>query len=340
MAHDTALLDKADVLRDYLAGQGIIGPDETISVTPLEGGISNKIVKVSTPVRKVVIKQAQPKLRVKTEWLANVDRALIEARFMQVLQDLLPSGVVPRIYAIDPEQYLFVMECAPEDSVLWKTDLMGGKVDLDVCRRAGEILGIMHGKASLAEGLAHEFWDNHILYDLRINPLFRYLSEIHPELRQQIDEQIKSLEHVRICLVMGDYNAKNILLSGDRLLLLDYEIVHWGNPALDSGMMIAHLMLKAFCAPQWGKRYIAGIRTLWSSYLGSVERFDPVLLELLTARMMPFLMLARLDSKSPVEYLQGQAKDRARAFSIGFITHPSSTLEPILASFERTCASY
>jgi hypothetical protein len=131
---------------------------------------------------------------------------------------------------------------------------------------------------------------------------------------------------------MGDYTAKNIMLSSDRLILLDYEIVHWGNPALDSGMMIAHLMLKAFCAPQWATRYISGIRAMWESYLTSVKRFDPMLLEFLTARMMPFLMLARLDSKSPVEYLQGPSKDRAREFAIRFIKHPSSTLEPILAA--------
>jgi tRNA A-37 threonylcarbamoyl transferase component Bud32 len=332
MVHDTALLDRPDALKDYLVGHHIIGQAETISVTPLEGGVSNKIVKVATPERTVVIKQAQPKLKVQVDWFANVDRALIEAKFMQVLQNLLPAGVVPRIYAVDPEQYLFVMECAPEDSVLWKADLMRGTVDLDVCRRVGEILGTMHGKASLTEGLAHEFWDNHILYDLRINPLFRYLAEIHPELSKQIDDQIKSLEHVRICLVMGDYTAKNIMLSSDRLILLDYEIVHWGNPALDSGMMIAHLMLKAFCAPQWATRYISGIRAMWESYLTSVKRFDPMLLEFLTARMMPFLMLARLDSKSPVEYLQGPSKDRAREFAIRFIKHPSSTLEPILAA--------
>src|SRR3990172_2040396 len=143
---DLGLLEKPETLAGYLRESGLLDPGEVLTIEPLGGGISNRIVKVITPRRTLVLKQAQPKLRVAVDWFAAIDRVLIEADCMQALRPALPFGTVPEVYFIDRDNYLYAMECAPPDSVLWKSELLEGTVDLHVATHVGRILGLMHDK--------------------------------------------------------------------------------------------------------------------------------------------------------------------------------------------------
>ncbi len=327
---DVSLLDDTPLLQQYLITHGLLSRGEAIQVASLGGGVSNKIIKVIAPTRTLVIKQAQPKLRVAVDWYASVDRVLIEAECMREVGKLLPPGTVPEIYFIDKERYIYAMECAPEGSILWKTDLLDGRVDLRTAAYVGRILGAIHGRTCGDGRLAEKFWDNHILHDLRLDPLLVYLAQIYPALAPQMMTQAKSLDTNKRCLVHGDYTPKNMLRHDDRLVLLDYEIAHWGDPALDSAFMLAHLLLKSVRAPQWCDRYLAAARAFWSSYTQACTAFQAEDLEAGAAQLVPFLVLARIDSKSPVEYLPTEgAKQAARDLAIRHIVHATSSLEEL-----------
>lgn len=56
-------LDPSSVV-DYLSLRGLIRPTDVARVQSLGGGISNNLVKVTTPDDCMVVKQSLPKLRV------------------------------------------------------------------------------------------------------------------------------------------------------------------------------------------------------------------------------------------------------------------------------------
>ena len=334
---DFGLLEDQHHLAAYLLERGLLEDGEQLSVAYLGGGISNRIALISTPRQAFVLKQAQPKLKVKVDWFAPVHRVLIEAEAMEAWRPMLPPGTVPEILFIDRQRFLYAMEAAPPDSVLWKVRLMRGEVDLGVARAVGEILGRMHSGTATDAGVRGRFQDRRILQALRIDPCFRYLIGVYPHLEPAIGEQVERLEAPGLCLVHGDYTPKNMLVSGSCITLLDYEIAHWGNPALDSGFVVAHLLLKAIHAPEWADSYVKAAWMLWTKYVGQVTFADTSALEKETAWIVPFLMLARIDSKSPVEYIVAEdRKEVARRVSLRLIERPIDSLGAILEHVVET----
>jgi aminoglycoside phosphotransferase (APT) family kinase protein len=103
------------------------------------------------------------------------------------------------------------------------------------------------------------------------------------------------------------------LVRRERILLIDFEVVHWGDPAFDSGFFLNHLLLKALHQPWFGQRYIEAARQFWkevTSELGPAASGD---FEYMTVRHLGALMLARIDGKSPVEYIRDEStKERVR----------------------------
>ncbi len=54
------------------------------------------------------------------------------------------------------------------------------------------------------------------------------------------------------------------------------------------------------------------------------------------ATLLPGLMLARIDGRSPVEYLTGPSvKDKVRAFAKRFLMKPEKTLTPLMVEWRK-----
>jgi aminoglycoside phosphotransferase (APT) family kinase protein len=329
-AIDTTLLSDQERLAPYLIEWGLLGEEEPFELRSLGGGVSNRIVEIVCQDRSFVLKQAQPKLDVKEEWFAPIDRVLIEADCMEALRGLLPPGVVPEVYFVDRERFTYGMESAPAGSILWKKELMEGRIDPSVAGYVGEILAAMHSKTQGNEELRLQFWDNRILHALRIDPCFTFLAGVHPAIGDEIREQAAELDATKLCLVHGDYTPKNMLRADRRLILLDYEIAHWGHPAIDSGFLVAHLLLKAIQFPGRRQQYVSAARAFWVAYVDACTVAPKDDLERSTAKIVPYLVLARIDSKSPVEYITAeQKKELARRFSYDFIRAPSPVLDAL-----------
>ena len=78
-------------------------------------------------------------------------------------------------------------------------------------------------------------------------------------------------------LVHGDYSPKNILLHGSRMVLLDHEVIHWGDPAFDVGFSLTHLLSKAHYLADLRPTFADAARQYWHRYreaLGSVDWRD------------------------------------------------------------------
>ena len=309
----------------YLLEAGLIsrGQASSASARELGGGVSNNVVRVdfADQTDSVVIKQSLPRLRVQQEWLADQARINREAAALRYLEGALPSAVLPGVVHEDPNRFLFVMTAAPEPARTWKDDLLVGHVDAQVATKVGLALGSMHQHSAVAEDLIPpaltEFADQHCFVQLRVDPYHRATALVHPGLADSIESEARSMLDCRLCLVHGDYSPKNVMVSwtdeAPTVFLLDFEVVHLGNPVFDLAFMLNHLTLKAIHQPDLAPRYNAAGTAFWSGYCSNARTFaaDPVQLQFQTIRQLGVLLLARIDGKSPAEYITTDAEKSA-----------------------------
>jgi aminoglycoside phosphotransferase (APT) family kinase protein len=303
----------------------VLPDDAPVQVEELSGGVSSSVLRAETGQFCVVIKQALPKLRVRDDWTSGVERALIEARAAEVLAQLLPPGAVLAPLHTDDERYLFVMGCAPPGAETWKTRLMRGEADPATAARVGELLGLLHGRSSGDAALAREFDDRQYFLTLRVDPYLHTTAERRPELAAAIGRQAEAMLARRECLVHGDYSPKNLLVDPAEpgtVILLDHEVTHYGDPAFDLAFCLTHLHLKACRFPERAEAYLALARTLWDAYLAAAKPPAPAARERNAVGLLGCIIAARVDGKSPVEYLEteelrGRVRDLARAILLG-----------------------
>lgn len=327
----------------YLAQQRFITPAAERSATAqsLGGGVSNVVIRVDVPGEPggLVLKQSLLRLRVEQEWLADRERIYREAASLRYLAKVLPASALPKVVHEDRANYLFVMTAAPAEGVNWKDTLLAGNVDPAMAKQAGALLGRIHQHSAVTDDRIpdelEQFADQSALggfVQLRIDPYHRATAAVHPELANAIEIEAQRMLNRRLALVHGDYSPKNVIVVGSgaaaEVFLLDFEVAHLGNPVFDLAFMLNHLTLKAIHKPRLAGEYNAAARSFWSAYLDNAGPFatDPAGFERETVRQLGVLLLARVDGKSPAEYITGdhqkqQARNLAKGILSGEITH-------------------
>lgn len=296
---------------------------QPVSVTALSGGVSS-IVLLAEGQRRVVVKQSLPRLQVQAEWFCDRRRALRESAALRILGPLLPPRAVPVFLAEDAERFTFAMSAAPAGTETWKARLLRGECDLAAARSAGEILSSVI--QATAGRYASEFGDIGIFDDLRLDAYYRYTAQRHPDLRPYFYALIEDCTGRRYSLVHGDYSPKNILTDGVSAIAIDWECVHYGNPSFDAAFALNHLLLKSFHLPDRTPEFAALAAVFWSVVQSSAAGW----FEESTLRHWPGLLLARMDGKSPVEYITDErTRRRIREFSRELISRPSRSVQEV-----------
>ena len=111
-----------------------------------------------------------------------------------------------------------------------------------------------------------------------------------------------------MALVHGDVSPKNILVAPQGPIFLDAECAWYGDPAFDLAFCLNHLVLKSFWVPNPALR--ACFESLKDHYLAGVTWESSI--EERVATLLPGLLLARVDGKSPVEYLDETGREQVR----------------------------
>jgi 5-methylthioribose kinase len=234
----------------YLRDTGRIAPDETPVVHNLAGGVSNKTVLVERPTGESwVLKQALPKLRVKVDWFSDPARIRREALALQWLPKLAPEGSITPLVFEDPDHFLLAMEAVPQPHENWKTMLLSGRIEKRHAEAFGTLLGTIHRRSAeldeAGEGIAATFADKSFFQSLRVEPYYEYSAAAVPASRRFYEYLVATVGgEDGFALVHGDYSPKNVLVRDDRLVLLDHEVIHWGQPAFDAGFALCHLLSK------------------------------------------------------------------------------------------------
>ncbi len=272
-------------------------PEETLDVSALPGGVSNYVWKVVTPEVRWVLKQPLPKLATEIDWYSDIRRIEQEQACIRFLSTILPKGTVPEIVHFDSEHHICVMTCAPEEAVSWKEHLMGGRFEASVGLSVGLTLRQIQERSLTANGRS-AVEEITFFNELRIDPFHNYLVARYPALKEPIDRLVDELLSRRYSLTHGDYSPKNILVDpAGEVMLLDFEVAHWGHPLFDVSFCLGHLMLKGWVLHREA-RALSVIQAFLRGYGQPVVGLIP---------HIGLLLLARLDGKSPMPYVQGDA---------------------------------
>ena len=290
------ILDGIIEVKAYLINQGLLKKEESVYVEQLSGGVSCRVWKVAVNDDRWVIKQALEKLDVQVDWFSDVERIHREHEVMKQLELLIPGSNVPKVLHVDYVNHVYLMSCAEEGAQTWKDLLMKGVFNVDTAKSAANILSEIHGQSNQIEDIVIEKFSNQEYFvQLRIDPFHRFLIQKYPELAEEINDLIIELTEQKTCLVHGDFSPKNMLVEkSGSIVLIDYEVAHWGNPVFDLAYCLGHLMLKAWHLKS-ANEVLQLIRVFLDNYSGTVDNL---------LAHLGLMLLARMDGKSPVNYIQ------------------------------------
>lgn len=314
---------------DVLADLGVVAPGTPVRARALSGGISNVVLAVSWDGGRAVLKQSLPKLRVATEWTFDRGRIRNERRCMELLGQLLPPDSVPSVLGHDDERFLFLMSHAPGGGANWKDELLAGHVDLQTAARAGALLGTIHARTAGDAEVAERFADQTPLLQGRVDPYHRTAAARNPDLADAVLGEVDRLLGTRRALVLGDWSPKNLLAYPDRVLALDFEVAHWGDPAFDVAFLLTHLVLKGVRRPEDRPALRAAAGAFVDAYMSEAGAVAPGDADVVAE--LGCLLLARVDGKSPAEYLTGEiTTGRVRVMARDLLLGRGRHLDPVL----------
>ena len=300
----------------FLRRAGLAPAGTSPRIEALAGGVSSEIWRVELPGGPVCVKRALARLRVAQTWKAPVERNRYERLWMEKAAQAAP-GAAPRVLAA--EEGIFAMEYLdPGRYPLWKDELRLGRADAAFASRVGATLSAIHA-ATTGPEIGKLFPTDEIFHAIRLEPYLVFTGEKHKDLKKQFQFLAERTSRTKLCLVHGDVSPKNILVGPQGPVFLDAECAWFGDPAFDLAFCLNHLLLKCLWVPEARSRFLACFDALARAYLSGVAWERPAALEARAASLLPGLLLARVDGKSPVEYLTRESdkalvREVARAF--------------------------
>jgi aminoglycoside phosphotransferase (APT) family kinase protein len=326
---------ESDILRSLQAG-GFVAPGQAPDLTPLDGGVSSEVFRLDTPAGPVCVKRALEKLRVAADWRAPVERSHYEAEWLRTVRPLVGAGV-PEVLYEDRAASLFVMTFfEPTDRPVWKAELAAGRADREFGGHVGAMLAAIHRGCAGSEAIAARFETTSLFEDLRIDPYLRETARRHPDLAGRLTRLADRTAGSRISLVHGDVSPKNILCGPEGPVLLDAECAWYGDPAFDLAFCATHLLLKTVWKAAHAQASLQSLARLHTCYLAGVAWEPPAALDARAAELTAALLLARVDGKSPVEYLQDEGdKAFVRSNARALLTDTPASLAALAAAWSR-----
>jgi tRNA A-37 threonylcarbamoyl transferase component Bud32 len=328
------------LLERFLREQGFLKPGQGARFTPLAGGVSSDIWRVDLPDGgPICIKRALPKLKVAADWYAPVSRNAYEWAWIEFAARHVPYAV-PTPLAHDAEAGLFAMSyLAPEDHPVWKRQLLDGRVDPATATAVGHALAVLHLASSRDLAVERAFDTGANFHALRLEPYLLATARVHPALAPALEALAARTAATRLALVHGDVSPKNILVGPQGPVFLDAECAWYGDPAFDVAFCLNHLLLKCLVRPNERGALRRSFEAFVDAYFLQA-RFEPrVGLESRAAALLPGLALARVDGKSPVEYLTDERdRELVRRAAAPMVLRPPAALAEVVGRWHAALA--
>jgi len=324
-----------DAVLQFLRAAGLAGAHETPAASALAGGVSSDIWRVDLQDGPICVKRALARLRVAQVWEAPVERNRFECEWFRAAGDAAP-GAVPRILAQGDGVFAMEYLDAARHPV-WKEQLRAGIAEPSFAAQVGERLAAIHAASAGRESVAQRFPTDALFHALRLEPYLLATARAHPDLKEALSSLAGRTAETHRCLVHGDVSPKNILAGPHGPVFLDAECAWYGDPAFDLAFCLNHLLLKCVWVPRARDAFLECFDALCSAYLMKVDWEGTVELEQRAASLLPGLLLARIDGKSPVEYIVEEAqKAQVRRTARALLTAPPASLNDIRKTWQRS----
>ena len=324
-------------IKQDLQDAGILRPGARL--VPLTGGVSCEVwrvpeadlmssVAMANP-HGVVVKAPLATLRTPSLWQADISRGFAEAAALQLLGEITPASV-PHVAWRHPAAPVLVVEAAPEAWQEWREQMLGepaGSAEVEgsrlaaICAHLGRTLAAWHAGTQDPQALPEVLRTGDRLRTLRTDPFHRATAEQVPLIADELLALAGELETARVCLVHGDYSPKNVLVSPPGVPLqawmLDAEVAHVGDPALDVAYLSTHLACKAVARPHLAGDLDRARRTFEQAYRSGSDLVS----EARWSRHTGAILAARMRGVSRVTYLTDEQQrfllERACALVLG-----------------------
>ena len=308
-----------DTVIDYLVSKKVVAASENPQVEVLTGGVSNVVLAINTNSQKLVLKQALAELAVSEKWEADQRRAIVEANAIELFNQLSPAQV-PKLIFLDPERFVLVLERVPVGSTVWKSDLLSGVINPDIGAHLGKTLASWHNFGQTNAQARIKFMEDSLFEQLRIDPFYRFVAAKNPLIEVSIRKLINEIEGDTTTIVHGDFSPKNIMVStNDDVYILDFEVTHVGNPVFDLAFLLAHLLCKFFrTEDRLQAKLLANTANIFVKEYEKLRVISPSV-----AKHAALITLARVEGKSPVNYLSADQQKKLQSFTKAILADKS-----------------
>lgn len=314
---------------------GLCRSDEVSSIRRLTGGVASDIAAVTFGGQTVCVKFALEKLRVNEDWFAPIHRGKTEFAWLTVASHVVPKAV-PKLYGWSDSENGFAMEYIDgTDVCLWKSNLLAGAHDKGEACAVATTIGRIHAASTNPKFDRSAFDTAADFESLRIDPYLRFTASRHPDLAPRLITLADRLAQSRLALVHGDVSPKNILMRAGQPIILDAECASMGDPAFDIAFCLNHLLLKSIHLPECRTNLRDATLQFWNAYALQITWEDKNKMEARVTALLPALMLARIDGKSPVEYLSEVSRTAVRAIARPLIKTPVENIRAFLEAMQQ-----
>jgi aminoglycoside phosphotransferase (APT) family kinase protein len=309
----------------------MLGVDNA-TFTPIVAGVSSELWRVDAGDKTYCVKRALPRLNVAADWQAPVRRNVEEVKWLRFAATVTPRQV-PAVVADDPNAHIAVLGWFdPKRWTNWKTQLLQGLVRPAVGTELGELLAALHRASAARPELAREFDNMDLLTALRLEPFFVAAMRDNDMVEDRLQLAIDQIKSHRTALIHGDVSPKNVLIHISRPpVLLDAECACWADPAFDVAFLCAHLLLKASHMSRFRDWFYETVNRAVAAYDAAAP--EPVSDRLVL--LAPALVLARVDGKSPVEYLAERVRMKVRSTAVQLLMEPPATFKELVTAWRQ-----
>lgn len=317
-------------MQRFLKECGLALAEEIPEFEQLSGGVSSAIFKVSLASGDYCIKKPLERLKVEKQWLAPVDRVFAEIDWLTLAHRLAP-GHVPKILGVSRVFGFYVMDYLDSaDYFNWKDRLLQEILDDGVGAQVASLLATLHSRTANDDQVAKQFANHENFYLLRLEPYLVESARVNPDVAAELIDLVRCQQSLDTALLHGDVSPKNILLGPDGVVLVDAECACVGDPSFDVGFLLNHLLLKSVALNRAATRMIDLLCEVSDEYFSRVTWEDANALEKRVVRLLPGLLLARVDGRSPVEYLSEADRSLVRSTARRLLKEPRASITDLV----------